>query len=87
MATTQITLSNTAWTDISSGAANGLVTNESFSNVIIRESVGLPGAGVTDGHTMYPGKDGFYNWAGVTENIYARMLPNVKVGNVEVTPQ
>ncbi len=87
MATSRIALSNSIWTLISGGAVNGLVTNESQQNVKIRESVALPDAGVTDGHTMYPGKDGFYNWAGITENIYARMLPGVKVGNVDVTPQ
>ncbi len=71
----EITLSNSAWTDISQTAANGLITNESNHPILIQESSVLPDPSDVTGTTVFPGPDGFYNWAGITNEIYARAVP------------
>ncbi len=88
MASTTVILSTTALTDISGGLANGLVTNESKYTQMVQQAGALPDAADVSGHTNRSGK--FYNWASITENIYARSLPNQsdRPGtNCEVTAQ
>ncbi len=70
-----VTLSSTIWTDISSLAANGIITNESNYPIIVKEALNIPAANDVSGHTVFAGPDGFYNWAGVTQTIWARAVP------------
>lgn len=81
-----ITLSNSIWTDISSLAANGLVSNESNYSILIKEAASIPDPSDVDGHTVFAGPDGLYNWAGVSQIIWARATPNAPAPiNVSVT--
>lgn len=82
-----IALDKNIWTDISSAAANGLITNESQYMQLVKEAAVLPNAGDLTGHSNPSGKS--YNWAGVSGNIYARALPNqISPGtDCEVTTQ
>ena len=73
--TVSVTLSNSAWTDISQAAVNGLLTNESNYPIIVQESSGLPDPSDVSGHTVFPGPQGFYNFAGITDDFYARATP------------
>jgi len=71
-----ITLSDSVWTDISSIAANGLVSNESNYPILVKEAATIPGAADITGHTIFAGPQGFYNWAGVSQTIWARAMPD-----------
>lgn len=70
-----VTLSSTVWTDISSLAANGLVSNESNYSILVKEAATIPNAADITGHTIFAGPQGFYNWAGVSQTIWARTTP------------
>jgi len=84
-----VALSNSAWTDISGGDANGLVTNSTVYKQLVKEAGSQPSAGDLTGHTMKPGPDGFFNWAAVSQIIWARALPSQVNGimDCEVTSQ
>jgi len=70
-----ITLSTTVWTDMSALAANGLLSNESNYTIVVKEAATIPDPSDITGHSVFAGPQGFYNWAGVTQIIWARALP------------
>lgn len=74
MASVTVTLSKTAWTQVGGGLANGLVSNESKYTQIIQQAAVQPNAADVSGHVMKRGL--FFNWAAITENMYARAMPN-----------
>lgn len=81
-----VTLSNSAWTDISALSANGLISNESNFSIVVKEAASIPDPSDISGHTIFAGPQGFYNWAGITELIWARAMPDAPAPiKVEVT--
>ena len=81
-----ITLSNSLWTDISAAAVNGLISNESNYPILVKEALSIPNASDVTGHTVFAGPDGFFNWAGISQTIWARATPGTPAPvNAEVT--
>ena len=72
--TVDVTVNSNGWTNISSGIANGVVSNEGNVAVKLRQSTADPGAGVRDGHTLPQGGGESWRWSNVPENIWARSV-------------
>ena len=74
--TVEITLSNSAWTDVSGGVAYGFFTNHSDRYITYREAPTTPVASVTTGHRLNPGDN--KHWAITNgQKIWARVVPTL----------
>ena len=72
--TFQVTINNTAWTDISSGNDSGFFTNRSGGVILFRQAGSLPDPSEMQGHRLNPAADSVNFVVVAPDRVYARSM-------------